>query len=317
MTIPIADLLQSADERIEKNMKLVSQKDTDYTQQDTTHWFGQGIPIGINSNDVSPIELPGEDHVEGVYTHLFTERTILRSTVTAKDWPDITYKINSNGYRTGEFSEISNDDINVLVVGCSYSFGIGLPEKDLYHTHIGNFLSGQFQQAQGFPPKSAKIWNVSVPGYSNDAITRLLYRFIPIINPSFVIVQWTMPYRREYVEENNALKRILSNHPVYYQDRSPAYKSFFQLHNKFYDQYLWEKNLVMCMALCQSANVPLIYDNWENFPCIDFARDNEHPGPNAHKAFAARLWKQYLEFTVYEDQLNDQYNKFLEYLDSI
>ena len=165
--------------------------------------------------------------------------------------------------------------------------------------------------------QTEKIWNVSVPGYSNDAITRLLYRFIPIINPSFVIVQWTMPYRREYVEENNALKRILSNHPVYYQDRSPAYKSFFQLHNKFYDQYLWEKNLVMCMALCQSANVPLIYDNWENFPCIDFARDNEHPGPESHKLFSAILYRELVKINSFEEEREKQYQEYIDFLESL
>ena len=271
-------------------------------QQDT-HWFSQdnhllsAMPFGIEPNPA----WESQDSTEGMirYKAMFSEVVQDKT-----GWPEVTYDLNSHGFRNPPFQTIDYSKQQILVVGCSFSFGMGLNQNHLWHDYLND----------GFP--EAQIWNLGVPGCSNDTITRLVYRAAPVIRPSIIIIQWTHFNRREYITETNGLQRILPNHPRFWNDGSEAYKGFFGMHNKFYDQYWFDKNLAFMSMMAKAHNIIFLWDTINNFPMIDYARDDEHPGIESSKLFAVQIYKQYLNSVIYEDDRSKFLEEFLNKIDA-
>ena len=81
-----------------------------------------------------------------------------------------------------------------------------------------------------------------------------------------------------------------------------------KLNTKYFTIY-FEKNLALISNIAKGYRVIFEYDTINNFPTIDYARDNEHPGPDSHKLFAVQMYNQYLNQVIYDDE---EKSKFLE-----
>ena len=76
-------------------------------------------------------------------------------------YKDMTYKLNELGYRSDPF--IESDKKNFLFIGCSFSFGQGLPLDYLYTKKVADHFD-------------AEHWNLSIPGNNIESILLLLNR---------------------------------------------------------------------------------------------------------------------------------------------
>jgi len=297
----IRHLLKKQVEEHQKTDKEAKQNQLEVLQN--THWFSQdshllsAMPYGIGSNPA----WESQDSTEGMtrYKAMFSEVVQDKT-----GWPEVTYDINSHGFRCPQFQTIDYTKQQILVVGCSFSFGIGLNQNHLWHDYLNN----------GFP--DAQIWNLGTPGYSNDSITRLVYRAAPVIRPSIIIIQWSHLNRREYITKTNKIQHILPIHPRFHTDASEAYKGFFGMHNKFNDQYCFDKNLAFMSMMAKAHNIIFLWDTINNFPMIDYARDDEHPGIESSKLFAVQIYKQYLNSVIYEDDRSKFLEEFLNKIDA-
>jgi len=83
--------------------------------------------------------------------------------------------------------------MNLLVNGCSYSFGIN---KTLDHYVYSNQMAEHFDS----------VHNISLAGKSNDRIVRTTLDFCKTnnMNDFYVIIQWTSPYRNELFNEKTS-----------------------------------------------------------------------------------------------------------------
>ena len=89
-----------------------------------------------------------------------------------KQWYDetsIVYQLNNYGFRGDDFGT----DPCVITLGCSYTFGTGLPEKDTWPRHLAN--------ATGL-----KLANLGWPGSSADTAYRFLRYWINQLNVKLV-----------------------------------------------------------------------------------------------------------------------------------
>lgn len=102
---------------------------------------------------------------------------------------DITYKFNKYGYRSSEF-DISGP--KMISIGCSIVFGTGLPKNELFSELVADYLC-------------VTNCNLSMPGVSNDYISRILNISVPILQPEFVLVNFTYISRREYLTPSGQL----------------------------------------------------------------------------------------------------------------
>jgi len=106
----------------------------------------------------------------------------------------ITYKLNHYGFRTElDFDDYVAETNTWIVLGCSHSFGIGLPYDKTYVY----LLEQHFKN---------RIINLSVPAGSIDSCYRVCKAWFNKIRPNKVIIQVPEKSRREFLFENRLLQ---------------------------------------------------------------------------------------------------------------
>ena len=243
--------------------------------ENTSHWFNNNLPQGMGDNYNDQI-IPGASAGMTRYKALYVEA------VENMSDPNIYYDINSAGYRCPPFEDIDYDKVQIIIAGCSFTFGIGVSEDHCWPAVLTKKFPDKFQ-----------VWNLGIPGASNDTIVRTISAYLNYIKPAFIFLQWANPNRREYVTSDNYLKKILSNHPRYQKDNSVPAKSFFNMQNKYFDQYCFEKNLMFMLYMTKAYKINFIWQELSMFPELDTTRDEHHPGPKSHEEFANTMYKHY------------------------
>ncbi len=96
------------------------------------------------------------------------------------------YKTNSYGYRCPEFRPLPDGGKNVVVLGCSHTFGEGLEENETWVSQVAEQSS-----------KILRWWNLGQPGASADLMIRILYGTEKILFPKIIVACWPVWSRRE------------------------------------------------------------------------------------------------------------------------
>jgi hypothetical protein len=113
----------------------------------------------------------------------------------------IVYRINRHGYRTYEFdqaSEVNRDRLNVVCVGSSGAFGIGIPDDKLFLNLFAEHLSRHTGRA-------VVTWNLSQGGTGADYVTRMLFSAIPVLKPHVLLLTCFPLNRREFIGEEGRI----------------------------------------------------------------------------------------------------------------
>lgn len=118
----------------------------------------------------------------------FTDKGLDKQDVDKQPWKGI--KLNSYGYRCPEWEPMPDGKKNVVVLGCSHTFGQALADDQ----HWVHFLSQHNTDR-------LRYWNLGVPGASGDAIVRRLWGAQKLIHPKIIIVCWPPTTRREWYEK--------------------------------------------------------------------------------------------------------------------
>ena len=93
--------------------------------------------------------------------------------------PLMDYKTNSHGYRCPEWEPMPDGKKNVVVLGCSHTFGQGNADNEHWVHHLSQHNTERL-----------RYWNLGQPGCSADKIVRILYGCEKLIDPRIVIVCW-------------------------------------------------------------------------------------------------------------------------------
>jgi len=195
----------------------------------------------------------------------------------------LTYRLNSNGFRGDNFDSSVK---NILTLGCSYTFGIGLREHESWPYILAQALN-------------LHVHNISWPGRSNDYCFRMAEYWIPRLNPHMVVMLAPPPVRAELkvstTERNQYMTFLPSQVQLTDQD--------FYLKNWFANQSNAEinsrKNKLAIEAICIKSNIKFLWYN-NTALCRDFfrkktdndyARDFQHPGTTYHENFVQQVLK--------------------------
>ena len=211
------------------------------------------------------------------------------------------YKTNSFGYRCPEFHPLPNGGKNVVVLGCSHTFGEGLEDNEIWINQVAK--------------KSNKIlrwWNLARPGASADQMVRILYGTEKIIFPKIIVACWPAQSRRERLDQipqnltsNDALLKTENNNT----DRNNFLKNVFLLekfaeknnaktfHCFAEDVYKLDNSL----QVLKNYTIKNCWPEWdqhhlpeakrEHITIPNLARDGVHYGAEHHRVFA-RLFLQ-------------------------
>jgi hypothetical protein len=206
--------------------------------------------------------------------------------------PVIEYKTNSYGYRCPEFRPLPDGGKNVVVLGCSHTFGEGLEDDQVWVNIVAKSSN-----------KILRWWNLARPGSSADQMIRILYGTEKTIFPKIIIACWPAWNRRERLDEysqsltsnNNFLKFESEN-----TDRNNFLKNVFflekfaektganALHCFAQDAYELESNL----KVLKNYTIKNCWPEWdirdarEIITKFSVANDGTHYGIEHHKVFA-------------------------------
>ena len=184
----------------------------------------------------------------------------------------ISYRLNSEGFRGDEFN---SDNPNIVTLGCSYTFGIGLAEQDIWPSMLGQHLN-------------LAVHNLAIPGSSPDRAFALAEYWLPILKPQRVYMATPCRGRMDVILYDGRHETIMPG---------DSYDGQYRLNEgEYYKQWIaqeqnsWvniRRNEAAVAGLCYSLNIPVcIYRADECFgwgrDMIGYARDLMHAGIEGH-----------------------------------
>jgi hypothetical protein len=211
------------------------------------------------------------------------------------------YKVNSYGYRCPEFRPLPAGKKNVVVLGCSHTFGEGLDDGEVWVDQLYQKVNQSL----------LRFWNLGQPGASADKIVRILYGTENVLFPKIIIVCWPFWSRRERLDKY--AESLMSYDDRLKHETDSTDKNNF-LKNVFFVEKFAEKNdakVFHCFAQ-DSYNLPnknsynenTIKKCWpvwskqksetENRKRItepSLAKDGVHYGVEHHKKFAELVYE--------------------------
>ena len=260
------------------------------------------LPKYIQDNEIqSTDEQPDENFKESLYYALYNERYHYNEYHSKEK---IEYKLNKHNFRcTQDFSSYDSSKFNIFCLGCSYTFGIGIDNDSTWSQvlHLNTKIL----------PQDAVMWNLGIPGASNDQICRLLVDIYFLYKPSLVYIQWTIPSRREHVFDDGTTRKILGSHPKYWIDNTPEYKAYNTLQNDFLDLYNFQKNKLLSELLAFSNKSVFIDADISEFNNSLKARDGLHPDKEDHKKFAKLMYDKLVDAVCFDSDKEKRKAEFL------
>ena len=246
---------------------------------------------------------------------------------------DVDYSINSFGYR--DEKPIDEMPSSIGVWGCSYTFGVGVPSKNIF----ANILSDMIKKP---------IYNFGIPGAGIQKITKSFIinnNFFKFSNAFFVLPSL---YRFEYLsqytydsskEEFSEIINTFDFMPNWLPNHNRELRRKSVLLYELFDDVFFITELVKNLELIKQnaeingtklhfstwcgdtcnffrkykifeiTNVQFLENNemFKNKPVDDFARDGLHPGVRSHQATANDLYGLYKNIkpsTISEPKIN-------------
>jgi hypothetical protein len=206
------------------------------------------------------------------------------------------YHVNSYGYRCPEFRPLPDGGKNVVVLGCSHTFGEGLEENETWVSQVAKQSN-----------KILRWWNLALPGASADLMIRILYGTEKILFPKVIVACWPAQSRRERLDSHP--QNLTSNNPLLkteneYTDRNNFLKNVFLL-EKFAEKN--QTKTFHCFAedvheldntlqVLKNYTIKNCWPEWdrhrlpeakrEHITTPSLARDGVHYGVEHHQVFA-------------------------------
>lgn len=197
------------------------------------------------------------------------------------------------GYRCPSWEPMPDGKKNVVILGCSHTYGVGLKDDE----HWTHFLSKHNTER-------LRYWNLGQPGASADKIVRILYGTEQLLYPEIIIVCWPLWHRRERLDRYP--ESLTSDNEFLKTETEHSDKHNF-LKNVFLVEKFAEKNrcnVFHCFAdetyqehikglnVLEDYTLKNCWPYWDKFeqrtqynePSL--ASDGEHYGVEHHKRFA-------------------------------
>jgi len=204
---------------------------------------------------------------------------------------DITYINNSHGFRAPEFELLEN----FITVGCSFTYGIGLPQQCAWPQILS--------QKIGIP-----VYNLGVPGGSLDTCYRVIKHYVPLLKPKFVVM---------LQPEITRLEIFIKNNPIIYSPKYLDPHTFGQdnwiKHWYSYTENLdtlAQKNIDAIAYVCKAHSVDFylyqdyyVYGGPKSFLKeigLSIARDLKHPGTVFNQRLATLIDQDIKNNNTYE-----------------
>ena len=195
----------------------------------------------------------------------------------------ITYNINSEGFRGSDFDTTKP---GMIALGCSFTFGTGLPIRDIWPTLVAHDLG-------------LECWNLAWPGSAADTCFRLAEYWIPRLQPSLVCMLTPPRDRFELITglKNLPVEVFMSMSESQLFSSADIYlKHWFAASDNAYVNQ--RKNTLAIQALCTQLQIPFVVKHADQEMSssreqLEYARDYMHAGPLGHRLLTEKILNDY------------------------
>lgn len=225
------------------------------------------------------------------FSWYFQEQT----SVPSPEYENTSYVFNSKGYRCPEMESMQGPKI--LTIGCSESFGLGVPCNSRYSSVLCDLLSDKYNT-------KFNDLNLSICAASNDLISRSLCAATSL-KPDLAIVCLTYRARREFFTSGGDVINFIPSVPLSNVKSSilDDWKAIKSLTHSLENEINLLKNFLLIKALdCNvifialEDNLPTMIEHDPkfigNFRWIDTGMDPNHRGIRSHKQMADILFSK-------------------------
>lgn len=286
----------------------------------------------------SPIITPSLTDSRGFHRDLRKDSTLRGlegKTVNVLDGDQsglVTYRINSLGFRGEEYNP--NAARHIHVFGCSYTFGLGLDERDLWSTRLRNL----YAHGHHLSTDDVNLLNFGLNGASNAEIARQCVLQCSAAPPDLVFVMFTHQERIERVigseiveigpwtpgtpKTNPAIRELAEDYYLHYTDEQGAMDLVRQM--LFVQSFLIANNINYLLVsswaprgiTAPAKELLRLVDRkrvvwlssligklvrWGGVSheiCHEYAADKKHPGRTMHEVASSLIWRQYIKALV-------------------
>ena len=180
-------------------------------------------------------------------------------TVKSVPGPDITYKINKDGFRSQHFKNLDKNKTNVLFSGCSSTFGEGMLKEYLWTSLLTDKINSQ----------NKDVYDVSAMGASIRLIIKNTLSFVRNYgNPDFIFIMLPDPHRD--LQYNKDTENFINCFPHTMWLNKPNVGEF-KTKKHFTLNYIPENTMLtgvdylhMLEDICESNNIKLLWSTWSN-----------------------------------------------------
>jgi hypothetical protein len=163
-----------------------------------------------------------------------------------------SYKVNSDGLRSIEFS----NKPNIIVLGCSITFGAGLKEEDIWSSLLltkiknhGNFSIGSLATYGGSVMEQVSSFFNMIAKY--DYVPKYVICNFPSLS-RFYFLSSNSKYMKRYFGKVHPIKNTIARYPLEYEKIIPL-------------EWIYYANMEyikMLEIFCKTNNIDLIWNVW-------------------------------------------------------
>ena len=175
-----------------------------------------------------------------------------QNNIFISDESEITYKFNSDGFRSEEFKKINGKSI--LTGGCSHTFGLGLSE-DMSWPHLlnNNFFN-------------YSLYNIGILGFTTPIIINNVFYFFKKYGiPEYMFLNLPSINRKTYYDKDR--KAICLTHdPYFFDDQDALIKFFNKNNNHLYDTFINTCILIKNLEnISDILNIKFKWFSWDEY----------------------------------------------------
>lgn len=217
----------------------------------------------------------------------------------------IEYRMNAQGFRSGEFVPPPGGLV-VMVIGCSISFGNGIPAGMRFGEVFGGMVGG-------LTGRAVAVYNLAWPGESGDYVSRVAAIAVPLLKPDVLLTTFPHFARREYFNVlgdrydhrpsrlvEGAVDREVHGHFVSLASDAEDAANFF-VNYKLVESVTRLHGTEWYFAVSGGDEAVYRryvdhYDEGSRAPCLvkrDLARDGGHPGVLTNRDVAEGYFRLY------------------------
>lgn len=238
---------------------------------------------------------------------------------------DFTYRVNKYGFRSNKFNKLDSNNFNILAVGCSVTFGMAMPEENIWPTRLK-------RKIQETTTKNVNMDNIGLSGIDTFQTLQNVYVYVEKFGkPDYIFAHLPPIYRKPHPE--SPYGRITTKQKIHFLVNSEEIEDYLLA---YWEEELlsFYQNILAIRAFemyCKHTGIKLIWSSWcissreyyrffefENFvdllvPYKDFntecktdldkkywkiARDRAHAGSQEHLIYTDLFYTEWMKNEV-------------------